>query len=491
MTVLLVVDNPRTWDMSIPGAEVVAARSYLTEPTFAAMPRARVFNLCRTYGYQTTGYYVSLLAEARGHRPLPSVATMQDMKLSPILRIAGEELQEQLQRTLRRIRSSTIELSIYFGHNMTSKYDTLCQALFNQFPAPFLRASFRREGTEPDDVHWELDGVRIIGAAEIPDEHVPFVIEQAQRYFDKPMRARSQRGKGYRYDLAILFDERDQIPPSDERAIRKFVKAAEGLGLRTDIITKEDSGRIAEYDALFIRQTTAVNHHTYRLSRRARAEGLVVIDDPDSILRCSNKVYLAELMDQHELPTPKTVIFSPDTAETVLDRIGVPCVIKQPDSSFSMGVKKVDSQAAFATLCESLFEDSELLVAQEFVPTDFDWRIGVLDGEALYACKYYMARQHWQIYDRNPDGSLVEGAGDVLAIDDVPKKVVALAVKSAKLIGDGLYGVDIKVLEGQPKIIEINDNPSIDSGVEDRVLGDALYERIMWHILQKLEDRHR
>ncbi len=78
--------------------------------------------------------------------------------------------------------------------------------------------------------------------------------------------------------------------------------------MRPTLITKDEYGRIAEFDALFIRETTAVNHHTYRFSRRALAEGLVVIDDPESIIRCTNKVYLAELFARNRIPHPRTVV---------------------------------------------------------------------------------------------------------------------------------------------------------------------------------------
>ncbi len=87
---ILIIENPRNWDFHIPGVTVVAARDYLTEPRWASETRLKVFNLCRTYSYQTVGYYVSLLAAARGHRPLPSVSTIQDMRTAPILRIASE-----------------------------------------------------------------------------------------------------------------------------------------------------------------------------------------------------------------------------------------------------------------------------------------------------------------------------------------------------------------------------------------------------------------
>ena len=103
------------------------------------------------------------------------------------------------------------------------------------------------------------------------------------------------------YDLAILYDPEDKEPPSDERAIKKFMKAARAFGLEPEIVDRDDYARLGEYDALFIRETTNVNHHTYRFARRAQAEGLVVIDDPESIVRCTNKIYLAELMTRHSV----------------------------------------------------------------------------------------------------------------------------------------------------------------------------------------------
>jgi glutathione synthase/RimK-type ligase-like ATP-grasp enzyme len=67
--------------------------------------------------------------------------------------------------------------------------------------------------------------------------------------------------------------------------------------------------------------------------------------------------------------------------------------------------------------------------------------------------------------------------------------VVKLAARAARLIGDGLYGVDLKVVRGKPVVIEINDNPNIDAGVEDAALGDELYRRVMQHFFWKLESR--
>lgn len=481
MNSLLVVDAPKRWPLKIPGAEVVAARDYLTEQTYASNPGTKVFNMCRSYRYQTQGYYVSLLASARGHRPLPSVETMQDLRLSPLLRRAGQELSEEIQRDLRTIRSDTFELSIYFGRNLAARYDKLALAIFNLFPAPFMRVSFERNG------EWEIESVRLIGAADIPESHRQFVIEQAQRYFARSVR-RPRAKRPPRFDLAILHDPADPMPPSSEGAIKRFVEAGETLGIRCELVQKDAYGRIAEFDGLFIRETTSVNHHTYRFSRRAAAQGLVVIDDPESIVRCTNKVFLAEALDRYRVAIPKTVVFGEDNASVVAERIGFPCVIKQPDSAFSAGVIKAETEEEFGPKVQKLFEGTDLLIAQEFVPTEYDWRIGVLGGEPLFACRYHMARNHWQIVKRDGEG-VHEGDFDTMRIEDAPQRVVELGVRAADVIGDGLYGVDLKVIGGRPKVIEVNDNPNIDAGVEDQALGDELYTRIMRHFLVRMENR--
>ena len=52
-----------------------------------------------------------------------------------------------------------------------------------------------------------------------------------------------------------------------------------------------------------------------------------------------------------------------------------------------------------------------------------------------------------------------------------------------------LYGVDVKEIDGKAVIIEINDNPNIDSGVEDAVLGDALYDIIVKSLTKRIHQR--
>ncbi len=481
MRPLLVVDSPKRWPLTIPGTDVVSSYAYLSDNSLADGPGRKVFNLCRSFKYQAAGYYVSLLAEARGHRPLPSVSAIQDLRLAPVVKLVSDDLDELIQDSLKRVKADGFDLSIYFGHNLAVSHDRLATAIFNAFPAPLLRARFEKNGS------WKLTTVRVIGLGEVPESHHDFLVGQAGRYLRRaPKRAKAAAAT--RFDLAILHDPDDPMPPSDAEALQHFVEVGEETGIACDLVRKDAYGRIAEYDALFIRETTNVNHHTYRFARRAEAEGMVVIDDPRSIVRCTNKVYLAETMGRHRVATPKTLVLTRDNALDGLRSIGFPCVLKRPDSSFSNGVARCDAEADAADMLASFFEHSDLLVAQEYVPTDFDWRIGVLGGEPLYACRYGMAPEHWQIVKRDAAG-VHQGNAETMLVSDAPTDVVKLATRAAKLIGDGLYGVDLKVVRGRPVVIEINDNPNLDAGVEDAALGQELYRRIMQHFFWKLESR--
>ncbi|MDP2360553.1 MAG: RimK family protein [bacterium] len=483
MDVLVVVNNPEDWPLKPAKVQVMAARDYLTNPGLVERKSLRVFNLCRSYRYQSTGYYVSLLAEARGHRPFPDLTTIQDLKSSAMLRIHSEELDEDIQRAFAGLRSPEQILSIYFGRNLARKYDRLCQQLFKSFQAPFLRAHFTwHEGEE----RWQLQGIRPIAASEIPADHLPFVRERAAEFFAGHQRVSRPRHR-WRYDLAILYNEEATQKPSNARAIRHFVRAAESLDLATELLGREDSARLAEFDGLFIRDTTNVHHYTYRWARRAAAQGLVVVDDPVSILKCSNKVFLAELLQKHRVPIPRTVTCYKEISPELLRELGLPCILKQPDSSFSQGVVKVESREELLAEGARMFAKSDLLIAQAFLPTTFDWRVGVFDRQPIYVCRYHMADKHWQIVHRDETGDTTYGRVDSIPVEHAPTPLLKIALKAANLIGDGLYGLDIKQIGDQFVVIEINDNPNIDAGYEDEILKDELYLRIMRVFLRRIE----
>lgn len=482
MRKLIVVNDPRSWDLHVPGLEIVSSRDYLTDPSFSKQRNLRVFNLSRSYSYQSRGYYVSLLAEARGHKVIPSAKALLDMRSPAIVKVLSRELEGIIQSSLSDVKEDSFTLSVYFGRNVEARFDKLAHELTKVFQAPLLRARFVRSDK------WELRSMRTIPMKEIPEEHMEDLEVFAEAYFGKK-RYYGAREDTSKYDLAILVNPADKAIPSNKRAIVKFKQAAENMGFAVQVIGPDDIDRVGEFDALFLRENTHVNHHTYQFASKAKKEGIVVFDTPEAILKCNNKVYLAEALAAAGIPTPATMIVHSENRDQVAQRFGFPLVLKLPDSTFSVGVMKATSPKDLEAKLDQVLDESDLVIAQEYIPTDYDWRIGVLDGTPLYACKYFMARGHWQIYNWSSSTRHDQtGTFETVSVEAAPPHIVETAVKAVKAIGvKGLFGVDLKEHEGKACVIEVNECPNIDHGVEDKVMGDALYKAIIGAMLQRIE----
>lgn len=483
---LILVDSLEQWKPYYETESLITGADYLQEDELSKQPLL-VINLCSSHEYHTEGYYCSLLAQARGHKVLPDVDVLNRIENGALTRM-DDSLQKVCYKWMQAKdpTAESFDVDIYFGLTREPELNKIARYIFEQLPCPLIRVTFANRAKN------QIDTVKIISLRDLTEEQED-LFANALDNFNKKVWRQPRHHKSSRFDLAILYDPEEQLPPSNKGALNKFLSQAKKMNINAELITEEDTTRLLEFDGLFIRQTTALNHITYRLSQKAHQADMVVIDDPLSIIRCTNKVYLKELLDREGIPTPKSKLIFKNNQATfaeVTECLGKPIVLKIPDGSFSVGMYKVSNEKEYQAALEQLSERTSVFLAQEFVPTSFDWRIGIINGEPLYACKYFMARGHWQIY--NHDGKKTKsGAFESVPIGKAPKHVVRNAVKAASLIGKGLYGVDVKELGGKSVVIEVNDNPSIDHGVEDDILGDELYRRILREFVSRIELKGR
>jgi glutathione synthase/RimK-type ligase-like ATP-grasp enzyme len=488
MQIVLSEQPPSAFPESV--AELVwLPRIYITRPERFRGRSVRVINLSRDCDYLGTGYYASLLAEARGHKVIPSVQTILDLGRRALYSFALPELNAILGKSLARMAeplSEPVRMLIAFGHTEDPRFRDFARAVFDRFRHPLLRLviAAARNGSGG------VKSVEPLSPSELSPAEAEWFRCALAAHLRIPWRAKRAQPVP-RYSLALLHDPQEALPPSRQPALDRFARVGAQMGIEVEPIRKQDFHRLAEFDALLIRETTAITNHTYRFARRAEREGLAVIDDPSSIVRCTNKVYLAELLAANGLPTPKTVVLDRRHLKAIGAQLGFPVVLKVPDGSFSRGVFKVADERELQAKARVLLDDSDLILAQEYLPTAFDWRVGVLNRAALYVCQYFMPKKHWQIVKHEADGRVEEGTFKTYEVDQAPREVVDLALKAAGLIGDGLYGVDIKQTERGPVVIEINDNPNLDVGVEDAVLKDELYRRVLGDLVRRIETRRR
>jgi len=410
---------------------------------------------------------------------LPGVSTIQDLRFPSILRDDSLDFDELIQNTFKGEPNDRAEFNVYFGTTQSEHLNKLALQLFQMVQAPSLRTSFSKK------TKWVLQSIKPISLNEVPENDKPVLVMALEKYF---LRRRDYRPDKKKYDLAILVNPEDPNPPSDARALKRFYRAALEAGFNTEFITKNDFDQIIQYDALFIRETTNVNHHTFRFAKKAASLGLAVIDDPESILKCTNKVYLHELLNAHKILTPRSHVITEESCHSLPGKMPFPFILKQPDGAFSKGVFKINTLHEFKKVRERMFEKSDLLIAQEFLPTPFDWRVGIIDSQVIYVCKYFMASKHWQIvnWSANKEASR-DGDVESIPVDQAPSGLLKTALKATSLIGKGLYGVDMKEVDGKFYVIEINDNPNIDAGIEDKILKDRLYSIIVEVFLNKIK----
>ena len=71
------------------------------------------------------------------------------------------------------------------------------------------------------------------------------------------------------------------------------------------------------------------------------------------------------------MPMPRTLMVHRDNVSQIIPTLSLPVVLKQPDSAFSLGVIKVESEQELLQKAPELLARSELIVAQEWLPTEF------------------------------------------------------------------------------------------------------------------------
>ena len=485
----IVLDDKKKWKPYYPTDQIISAEDYLFNPKYQDAKKVSIINLCLDSRYLSLGHYCSLIAEARGHRALPAVKTMNDLQMKSLYIGDLDFVQDKVQKAIQDANITQTEpfkIFSLFGKCQDKAFSAIAKAVFDAFPAPILSIKFDFKKK------WRINSIKIEPIDALKGQLEDLFAQTLDNYSNKAWRTPKNR-KTFKYDLAILVTKDEALAPSNQKALEKFAKACKKLDVYCEIIEEKDLPRISEFDGLFIRTTTSISNYTYKFVKKAEMEGLVVIDDSDSIIKCTNKVYISNSLIRKKIsiiPGKYVSKLHPEMYDQLIEEFGLPLVCKIPDGSFSTGVKKASTRDELVSLLEEMFVHSSLILVQKFMETQFDWRVGLIDGEPLFVCKYYMSQGHWQIYNhkKTRDDKNFSGRYETLAVYDTPKKVISAAVKAASIVGDGLYGVDLKEdAKGNVYIVEINDNPNIDAGVEDKVFGEKLYLKIIESFINRIE----
>lgn len=285
-----------------------------------------------------------------------------------------------------------------------------------------------------------------------------------------------------------IFIEKYTINRSQEfEALMRYRAAAEELGHHADYLFRRELRKIPTYDAVLIRALTDPLNSSFVAARIAEMNGKPVIDDSRSILVCCDKVHMYRRLMAAGVTIPRTVFcgadeIRPSRGAELFAELGPRLVLKAPNSSFSQHVEKVETPEEFEKVGDRFLHRADRVVVQEFVESEFDWRVGVLGGEPVFACRYVIPEETFKIM-AIVNGEMRACRVEAVPVPEAPAHIVATAVAAANAIGRGLYGVDLKDVDGRAVVIEVNDNPTINADEEDRFASDV-YAKIVRHLLE-------
>ncbi len=282
-----------------------------------------------------------------------------------------------------------------------------------------------------------------------------------------------------------IYTERYTIRSSVElTALSNFRIAAFELGHGLDFLFKNELKYLSNYDGVFIRALTDPRNASYAVARMAELRGLRVLDHSESIRICCDKVNMYARLMASNVPVPETRFLNDpevtrENAGELFEALGTPLVLKAPNSSFSNYVDKVTTPEGFVKTGRKFLRRADRLVVQQYLPSEFDWRVLTLDGKLLAVIRYVFVQDKWKLMERGKEGEWAQ----VIAVprDEANPKLVSVALAAADAVGKSLYGVDLKEIDGEFYVIEVNDNPTIEADGEDAA-NPEIYQEIIRYL---------
>jgi len=214
----------------------------------------------------------------------------------------------------------------------------------------------------------------------------------------------------------------------------------------------------------------------YRLDllRRMERGGLPIINSPSSIEKAVDKYYALTLLEENDLPVPRTIVAEdPKKALKAFYELGCDVVVKPIFGSRGIGITRVSDAEVARRIFRSLAFVHHVLYIQEFIPHGTKDIRAFVVGDRVIAAMNRIA-EGWKT-------NVSQGARSVSI--KLKGEVEDLALKAAQTLGCEVAGVDI--LEGPNGYVinEANSQPgfqALQSTTEVDVAGS-----IIDHVLNK------
>ncbi len=276
--------------------------------------------------------------------------------------------------------------------------------------------------------------------------------------------------------IAILSRKRELY------STRRLVEAAEGRGHQVRVIdplrcymniathhpTIHYRGQdLVDFDAIIPRIGASITFYGTAVTRQFEMMGVYSLNESQSISRSRDKLRSMQLLSREGIGLPITgFAHAPDDKADLMNLVGEPpFVIKLLEGTQGMGVVLAETQKASESVIDAFRNLKAYFLVQEYIAEadSSDIRCFVV-GDKVIASMMRKARE-------GEFRSNLHRGGKASLIDITPEER-SIAVRSAKILGLNVAGVDIIRSKNGPLILEVNSSPGLE-GIEKATAKDV------------------
>jgi [lysine-biosynthesis-protein LysW]---L-2-aminoadipate ligase len=206
--------------------------------------------------------------------------------------------------------------------------------------------------------------------------------------------------------------------------------------------------------------------------------GIPVINSPDALSTCNDKLLTSAAVAEAGLPQPRTrVAFDVDMAMDALDELGYPAVIKPAIGSWGRLLGRVNSRDAARSLLEhklrlGSFHHGTIYLQEYIEKAGRDIRSFVVGGDTIAAI--YRSSDHW--ITNTARGAEATNCPVTPEIDEISRR-------AAEAIGGGILAVDL--FEHPERGLLLNEiNATMEFRNSIHTTGVDIPARIVDHVIE-------
>jgi ribosomal protein S6--L-glutamate ligase len=217
---------------------------------------------------------------------------------------------------------------------------------------------------------------------------------------------------------------------------------------------------LTQVDAVIPRIGASATTMGASVIRQFEAQGVFLTLKATPLLRARNKLSCLQILAANGINVPKTVYASNlQTLPSILTNMGpYPIIIKLMNGTQGMGVILAENKSNAESILEAFHTTNEKVILQKFIKEakGADLRAFVVDGKIVGAMK----RQA-----RQGDFRSNLHRGGTSEKVNLTKEEVETALRSVKILGLNIAGVDMLKTKNGPVVLEVNASPGLE-GIE-------------------------